>query len=64
MARIVAVNTDDCIGCGTCEGQCPADFRLDEEAGKSTVIMPRGGPEDCIEQAIVSCPVGAIHWEG
>ena len=63
MARIVIVDQDECIGCGTCEGICPEVFQLNEETDTSEVIKPEGGPEDLIEEAIDSCPVEAIRWQ-
>ena len=63
MARLVIIDQDECIGCGTCEGICPEVFQLSEETGKSEVIKPEGGPEHLIEEAIDSCPVEAIHWQ-
>jgi ferredoxin len=63
MARVVVVDQDECIGCGTCEGICPEVFEVNEETGTSQVINPEGGPEDLIEEAIDSCPVEAIHWQ-
>jgi ferredoxin len=63
MARVVVVDQDECIGCGTCEGICPEVFEVNEETGTSQVINPEGGPEDLIEEAIESCPVEAIHWQ-
>lgn len=62
MARTVILDDEECVGCGTCEELCPKVFMLDEEAGKASVILPSGGPEDCIEEAIEACPVGCIHW--
>ena len=32
-------------------------------AAEAEVIKPEGGPEDCIEEAIESCPVECISWE-
>lgn len=64
MSRKVVVDQELCIGCGTCVGLCPNVFELDEEQGKSQVIMPEGGDEACIQDAIDSCPVSAISWEG
>ena len=63
MAKRVVVDQEACIGCGTCEGLCPEVFELDESLGKSQVILPEGGDEECIEDAIASCPVSAISWE-
>ncbi|MFO7687148.1 MAG: hypothetical protein R6V60_13770 [Desulfobacterales bacterium] len=33
------------------------------EAEKAYVIMPEGGDEACIDEAIDTCPVECIHWE-
>ena len=63
MAKRVVVDQEECIGCGTCAGLCPDVFELDESLGKSQVILPEGGDEACIEDAIASCPVSAISWE-
>jgi ferredoxin len=63
MVKKVHINTDECIGCGSCENICPEVFKLDSGSGKSTVIKPEGGPEDLIEEAIESCPVSCIGWE-
>ncbi|MDB4609989.1 4Fe-4S binding protein [Verrucomicrobia bacterium] len=51
--------SDDCIKCGTCVATCPMDvFRLDEAAGKSTIVYPR----DCqiCHLCRLHCPVDAI----
>jgi ferredoxin len=63
MSRKVVVDQELCIGCGTCVGLCPDVFELDEALGKSQVIMPEGGDEQCIQEAIDSCPVSAISWQ-
>jgi ferredoxin len=63
MAKRVVIDEDECIGCGTCQELCPDVFELDEDSQKARVIMPEGGPEDLIEEAIESCPVSCIHWE-
>lgn len=63
MAKKVVVNQEECIGCGNCAELCPTVFQLDEQTEKSQVIMPTGGPEDCIEDAIDQCPVSAISWQ-
>ena len=56
----VHIDEDECIGCGTCEEICPEVFRLNTETEKAEVIMPEGGPEDLIEEAIESCPASCI----
>jgi ferredoxin len=60
MAGTVYIDEDECIGCGMCEELCPDVFELDEATDKAQVIKPSGGPEDCIEDAITSCPVSCI----
>jgi ferredoxin len=63
MARRVVIDTDECTGCETCVELCPEVFAFNEDQEKAEVIMPEGGPEDCIEDAIESCPVECISWE-
>jgi len=56
----IKINQDLCIGCGTCESICSKIFKV--ENGKAKVMS-----EDCKEcnpdEAINSCPVGAISSE-
>ena len=63
MSRIVYIDEDECIGCASCEEICPEVFRLNEETEKAEVILPEGGPEDLIEEAMETCPVECIHWK-
>jgi len=55
------VNKDICIGCGLCASLCPDVFELEKDSYKSKV---RGKCKDidCCQNAIDSCPVGAISW--
>ncbi len=59
----VFIDEDECIACGTCVELCPDIFQMKEEIEKAVVILPEGGPKECIEEAIESCPVSCIHWE-
>jgi len=63
MAKRVYIDEEERIACGTCEEICEEVFRLNEETEKAEVIMPEGGPEELIQEAIDSCPVECIHWE-
>lgn len=38
-------------------------FEFDEEAEIARVIKPEGGDEECIDEAIETCPVACISWE-
>lgn len=62
MGTTVIIETDECIGCESCVELCPEVFGFDEKAEKAVVILPEGGPKDCIEEAMATCPVECIHW--
>lgn len=63
MGKKVIIETEDCVGCESCVELCTDVFGFDEGVQKAVVILPEGGPEDCIEEAIEACPVECIHWE-
>jgi ferredoxin len=63
MSKTVVIDTEECIGCGSCVEICPEVFQLDEGEEKAKVIKPEGGPADLIQEAIDTCPVSCIHWE-
>ena len=63
MARRGVIDREACIGCQSCVERCPEAFAFDADAEKAEVIKPEGGPEDCIEEAIATCPVECISWE-
>ncbi|SFM58871.1 ferredoxin [Thermodesulforhabdus norvegica] len=63
MSRRLYLDEDCCVGCGTCAELCPEVFEMDEENEKARLVKPEGGDEDCIEEAIASCPEECIGWE-
>ncbi len=63
MSKTVIIDRDECIGCESCVEICPEVFGFDEQDEKAFVIIPAGGDEECIEEAISSCPVECISWE-
>lgn len=63
MGKKVIIDTDECIGCESCVELCSEVFAFNEAEEKAEVILPEGGPEDCIEEAMETCPVECIHWE-
>ena len=52
--------SDECIGCGSCKGECPAEAIDVGDDGKYKV-----DPEKCISCGTCAsvCPVGAPHPE-
>ncbi len=53
---------DSCIGCGLCNGTCPAVFEMNDD-GKAQAIEGEV-PEselDSAAEAMAGCPVGAIE---
>lgn len=63
MGKKVIINTEECIGCESCVEICPDVFAFNEAEEKAEVILPEGGPEDCIQEAIETCPVECIRQE-
>jgi ferredoxin len=59
----VFINEEECIGCGSCVELCPEIFRMNEDKEKAEVTQPDGGSEECIEEAMDTCPVSCIHWD-
>lgn len=56
----VEIDEEVCIGCETCVELCPDIFAFHNESSKAYVIMPEGGDQECIEEAMASCPVSCI----
>ena len=63
MDLIPVIETEDCVGCGSCVEICPEVFILNESLEKAQVINPEGCPAGKIEEAMEICPVHCIHWE-
>lgn len=54
------VNKDACVGCGLCVGTFPEVFEFDDD-NKAHVVG--AADEASAEDAIASCPAGAIEKE-
>lgn len=63
MGKKIAIETEECLGCESCVELCPKIFEMDETEEKAVVILPEGGDEACIEEAISTCPVECIYWD-
>ncbi|PIZ99880.1 MAG: ferredoxin [Candidatus Komeilibacteria bacterium CG_4_10_14_0_2_um_filter_37_10] len=59
----VKVDQDKCIGCGTCIALCSEVFEYADN-GKARVVNEKGCGVKCdCQQAVDSCPVGAISTQ-
>ncbi|NQT66786.1 MAG: ferredoxin [Actinobacteria bacterium] len=58
----VNIDKDLCTGCGLCEETCPDIFKLNEDEDIAEVIKNayEKSDEECIEEAVESCPTEAI----
>lgn len=63
MATKLTIDDDECIGCESCVEICPDAFYFDEDAAKAYVKEDASGDEDCVEEAIASCPAECIYKE-
>ncbi len=63
MAKQVTINQDDCLGCEACVEACPSVFAFDDDLVKAYVIDGAEAGDDCVDDAIASCPGECIFWE-
>ena len=63
MSKKVVIETEECIGCESCVELCPDVFGFDEDEEKAHVKETDVVDEECVEEAIDTCPVECIHWE-
>ena len=58
----IKIDNDLCTGCGLCEETCPELFKLneDDDIAELTKTEYDENDEECIEEAIESCPTEAI----
>ncbi|WP_446008465.1 ferredoxin [Candidatus Electrothrix sp.] len=63
MSEKVVLDQDECIGCESCVEVCPSVFSFDNAEGKAYVNEGVDAGEDCVEEAIASCPAECITTE-
>ncbi|KAG1678855.1 hypothetical protein FOA52_003523 [Chlamydomonas sp. UWO 241] len=60
--RAVFVAENECIGCTNCTRIAPSTFFLEDEHGRARVGTQWADDEDCISEAVQSCPVDCIYY--
>ncbi len=60
MSEKILIDQDECIGCEVCVETCPSVFAFGEDEGKAVVIENADPNEDCVEEAIATCPAECI----
>ena len=58
----IKVDKEKCLGCGLCVSIAEKAFKLSAE-GKVEVLAMTKEDEAKVQEAIDSCPVGAIKWQ-
>ena len=58
----IKIDGELCTGCGLCEETCPDIFKLNEDDDIAELVKTDYDEDDeeCIEEAIESCPTEAI----
>lgn len=61
----VRIDEDLCTGCGLCEETCPDIFKMNDDKDIAEVIKTDYDEydEECIQEAVESCPSEAILTE-
>ena len=54
---------EGCTLCGLCEDECPEIFELGDDSAVVKEDAELAGNEECIVNAVESCPVEVIHYE-
>lgn len=63
MSQEVRIDQDECLGCEACVEICPAVFAFNDASGKAFVKSEATGEEECVDEAIASCPAACITKE-
>ncbi len=59
------IDKDKCLGCGSCELNCPDVFQINISSGKATVKnnADLDKNQECLQKSIDDCPTQAIYYE-
>ncbi|MFP4474722.1 MAG: ferredoxin [Desulfatibacillaceae bacterium] len=57
------VDQQECVDCGSCTELCPDIFVRNDDMEVVQAVEMDEYPEDCVDEAIATCPVECISWE-
>lgn len=62
----IKIDSEKCIGCGSCQAICPGVFNIDDSSKARLKDGKSEGEssEDCVKEAAEVCPVDAIEIKG
>jgi len=60
--QFVFVDEWSCIACRNCCDVAPKVFCIDSDAGRARVFSQWGEGEECLDYAVMACPVDCIYW--
>lgn len=61
MAKQLYIDPEECISCESCVELCPEAFRMSSTGSYAEVVDPHS-KEECVGEAIDTCPVECISW--
>lgn len=59
----VAINEEECVGCGTCVAIAEDVFRMNDDEKAQVYGQVTAANKDNVQEAIDTCPVSAISWK-
>lgn len=62
MVKII-LEKEECLGCEVCVELCPSAFAFLEDESVAEVIEGADPEDECVDEAIASCPAGCISKE-
>jgi len=60
--QFVFVDEWRCIACRNCCDVASKTFCIDADAGRARVFSQWGNSEECLDYAVLACPVDCIYW--
>ena len=58
--RLLVIDQQDCIACGTCVEYSDQAFRLGDDG--RAFVASQDAPRELVQEAIDACPTSCIHW--